>query len=162
MATTPTMLARPRARGSRCCDVTAGTELVGEAAERLAAELQALAHPIRLQLLDILARRGGEVCVCDLESAVPVKQPTVSHHLRLLREGGLVDTIRRGLWAYYLVRPEALAALRARIDRLLATQPAQIVPALPTAPGESQTPTAPPLPVRPAPRPGRRKDVATR
>jgi ArsR family transcriptional regulator len=72
-----------------------------------------------LQLLDILARHEGQVCVCDLEAAVPVRQPTVSHHLRLLREAGLVDFERRGLWAYYFVRRDALAALRARLTTLL-------------------------------------------
>jgi ArsR family transcriptional regulator len=84
-------------------------------AERLTRDLDALAHPIRLQLLDVLLRHEGRVCVCDLQAAVPVKQPTVSHHLRLLREAGLVTSERDGLWAYYRVRREALAALRARI-----------------------------------------------
>lgn len=55
------------------------------------------------------------MCVCDLEALVPVKQPTVSHHLRLLREAGLIGCERHGLWAYYFVQREALAALRARI-----------------------------------------------
>jgi ArsR family transcriptional regulator len=108
-----------RRRGSRCCGVAPRKLLDGEAAERLTGDLLALAHPVRLQILDILARRGGEVCVCDLEAALPVKQPTVSHHLRLLREAGLVDTVRKGLWAYYLVRPEALSALKARVGKAL-------------------------------------------
>jgi ArsR family transcriptional regulator len=77
--------------------------------------LTVLANPIRLQILDLLARSDGDVCVCDLESALPVKQPTVSHHLRLLREAGLIDCERRGLWAYYFVRREAVAALHQRV-----------------------------------------------
>jgi ArsR family transcriptional regulator len=108
-----------RERGSRCCDLDAGPGLDTEALERVSADLELLAHPVRLRILDILARRGGEVCVCDLEGAVPVKQPTVSHHLRILREAGLVDTVRRGVWAYYFVRPEILAALRRRVSGLL-------------------------------------------
>lgn len=59
------------------------------------------------------------MCVCDLEAAVPVKQPTVSHHLRLLREAGLVESERRGLWAYYFLKREALADLRGRITEAL-------------------------------------------
>ncbi|HMA37350.1 MAG TPA: metalloregulator ArsR/SmtB family transcription factor [Chloroflexia bacterium] len=104
-----------RKPGSRCC-TSAGPGLDPAAAQALADDLQILAHPIRLQLLDLLARSAGQVCVCDLESAVPVKQPTVSHHLRLLREAGLIDCEKQGLWAYYFVKREAVAALRERID----------------------------------------------
>jgi ArsR family transcriptional regulator len=81
--------------------------------------LALLAHPIRLQILDILARKEGEVCVCDLDEALPVKQPTISHHLRLLREAGIVDCHTRSLWAYYFIRPRALRDLRTRIAREL-------------------------------------------
>ncbi len=89
-------------------------------AQDLAAQIQILAHPVRLQIIDVLAHHGGQVCVCDLEAVLPVKQPTVSHHLRLLRAAGLVDCECRGPWAYYFLRREALAALRARLDRYLA------------------------------------------
>jgi ArsR family transcriptional regulator len=89
--------------------------LSAEAAQQFTDDLSILAHPIRMQILDILGRSAGQVCVCDLEAALPVKQPTVSHHLRLLREAGLIDCERRGLWAYYFVQREALAALRLRI-----------------------------------------------
>jgi ArsR family transcriptional regulator len=89
-----------------------------ETLERMSADLELLAHPVRLQILDLLVRRGGEVCVCDLEGAVPVKQPTVSHHLRLLREAGWVDTVRKGVWAYYSVRPEVMRAVRQRVQRV--------------------------------------------
>ena len=90
------------------------------AATRATADLEILAHPIRMQLLDVLVRKEGHVCVCDLEAAVPVKQPTVSHHLRLLRDAGLVHSERQGLYAYYRVDKEKLNALRNRITSRLA------------------------------------------
>jgi ArsR family transcriptional regulator len=85
------------------------------AARQLSDDMGLLGHPIRLQILDMLAQRDGQVCVCDLEGALPVKQPTVSHHLKLLREAGLIGCERRGLWAYYSVDRAALAALRGRV-----------------------------------------------
>ena len=105
-----------RRRGERCCHPAAKPTVRTAAAERLTADLSILAHPVRLQLLDVLLHNEGRVCVCDLEAAVPVKQPTVSHHLRLLRAAGLVTSERVGLWAHYRVRREALAALRVRIE----------------------------------------------
>jgi ArsR family transcriptional regulator, arsenate/arsenite/antimonite-responsive transcriptional repressor len=108
-----------RRRGERCCDPSAKPTVRTADAERLTADLTILAHPIRLLLLDVLLHNEGRVCVCDLEAAVPVKQPTVSHHLRLLRAAGLVTSERDGLWAYYRVRREALAALRGRIEGAL-------------------------------------------
>ena len=98
-----------------CCAPIAPTRLDDEAAQRFTDDLTILAHPIRVQILDLLSRSSGDVCVCDLEAALPVKQPTVSHHLKLLREAGLIDCERRGLWAYYFVQREALAVLRQRI-----------------------------------------------
>jgi ArsR family transcriptional regulator len=103
------------ARSAGCCAEPLPVRLSAEAVQQFSNDLQILAHPIRMQILDILGRSAGQVCVCDLESALPVKQPTVSHHLRLLREAGLIDCERRGLWAYYFVQREALTALRARI-----------------------------------------------
>ena len=76
-----------RKRGVRCCS-NAEPRLTAEAAQQVSDDLQILAHPIRLQILDLLAQSEGQVCVCDLEAAVSVKQPTVSHHLRLLRDAG--------------------------------------------------------------------------
>lgn len=103
----------------RCCG-GAASRLSEEEARHLSEDLQVLAHPVRLQILDILAQRAGQVCVCDLEAALPVKQPTISHHLRILREAGLVGFERRGLWAYYYVQRAALAALRERLESRLA------------------------------------------
>jgi ArsR family transcriptional regulator len=105
--------------GERCCDRTAVPRVSLSEATALAGDFDILANPIRLQLLDVLARNEGRVCVCDLEAAVPVKQPTVSHHLRVLREGGFIDSEKVGQWVYYRVRREALRALRQRITRTL-------------------------------------------
>ena len=102
-------------QAASCCDPSAPTRLDGQAAQQFSDDLNILAHPIRIQILDLLSRSAGDVSVCDLEAALPVKQPTVSHHLKLLREVGLIDCERRGLWAYYFVQREALAALRQRI-----------------------------------------------
>jgi ArsR family transcriptional regulator len=104
-----------RVKGDRCCGSETRPKLSFAAAQQATADLEILAHPVRLQLLDVLARNEGQVCVCDLEAAVPVKQPTVSHHLRLLREAGLIDFEKQGLWAYYFVNRRELVALRARI-----------------------------------------------
>jgi ArsR family transcriptional regulator, arsenate/arsenite/antimonite-responsive transcriptional repressor len=103
-----------------CCDAELPAMMSAAEAERATADLEILAHPIRMQLLDMLVRKGdGEVCVCDLEGEVSVKQPTVSHHLKLLREAGLVTSERRGLYAYYRVNRSALDALRGRIVQRL-------------------------------------------
>lgn len=105
--------------GDRCCDRTASPRFAISEAARLAGDFDILANPVRLQLLDVLARNEGRVCVCDLEAAVPVKQPTVSHHLRLLREAGLIDSEKVGQWVYYRVRRDSLRALQGRIGRAL-------------------------------------------
>jgi arsenite methyltransferase len=86
-----------------------------EELEGLTEDFGLLAHPVRLRLLAELAASRDPVCVCDLELAVPVKQPTVSHHLKLLRSAGLVESEKRGLWAYYRLRAGALDGLRNRL-----------------------------------------------
>ena len=108
-----------RQLGERCCDVSARPSRTYAEATSLAADLEYLAHPVRLQLLDVLARNEGRVCVCDLEAAVPVKQPTVSHHLRLLREAGLVESEKVGQWVYYRIRRDEARALRERVHQAL-------------------------------------------
>ena len=80
---------------------------------RLAAVAKALGDPIRLQLVDVLRKHAGKVCVCELVPLFDIGQPTLSHHLKKLREAGIVDSERRGLWAYYYVIPEALEELSA-------------------------------------------------
>jgi ArsR family transcriptional regulator len=99
--------------GEPCCEPLVLPDVAPERAERLAAVAKALGDPIRLQLVDVLRRHAGQVCVCELTPLFDVGQPTVSHHLRVLREAGLVDSERRGLWAYYYVTPGALDGLGA-------------------------------------------------
>src|SRR2546429_2391238 len=82
-----------------------------EAREELAARFKALADPTRVAIVNRLAA-ADEVCVCDLNSAFPLSQPTISHHLKILREAGLVESSRRGTWAYYRLAPAAGQALR--------------------------------------------------
>ena len=80
------------------------------AAADLASCFKALADPTRVAIINRLAA-AGEVCVCDLTAACRLSQPTVSHHLKLLRQAGLVDSTRRGTWAYYRLVPETIAQL---------------------------------------------------
>ncbi len=87
-----------------------------EAAD-IAVKLKALADPVRLQLFSAIASRtGSEACVCDISTDVDVSQPTVSHHLKVLREAGLLTSQRRASWVYYAVVPEALASLSVVLD----------------------------------------------
>ena len=104
--------------GSACCDPGKLPMLQPETADRLAGVLKALAHPVRIQIMYILAQVGGRVCVCDIESQFDIKQPTISHHLRLLREAGLVDAEQRGLYMFYRVTPEALTFLTGHLHKL--------------------------------------------
>jgi ArsR family transcriptional regulator len=108
-----------RQLGERCCDVQSRPSRSFSDAASIAAELEHLAHPVRLQLLDILARNEGRVCVCDLEASVPVKQPTVSHHLRLLREAGLIESEKVGQWVYYRIKRDSARELRERVQQVL-------------------------------------------
>lgn len=105
-----------RQPGMRCCNGLEYDHLNDGEAQHLSDDLSILAHPIRLQILDMLARHPGQVCVCDLEAALPVKQPTISHHLKLLRAAGLIDCERHGLWAYYFVQRDAMRALYTRVN----------------------------------------------
>ena len=100
-----------RPNGEPCCEPVVYPEVARQQAERMAAVAKALGDPIRVQLVDVLRQHAGEVCVCELTPLFDVGQPTVSHHLKVLRQAGVVDSVRRGLWAYYFVRPEALEDL---------------------------------------------------
>jgi ArsR family transcriptional regulator len=82
--------------------------------DQLAARFKALADPTRVGIVNALAQ-GDEVCVCNLTDAFGLSQPTISHHLRILRQAGLVEASRRGTWAYYRLVPEAVDALRAAL-----------------------------------------------
>jgi ArsR family transcriptional regulator, arsenate/arsenite/antimonite-responsive transcriptional repressor len=92
------------------CAVPLVREPIGEnAAAGLAQVFKALGDPVRLRLLSLIgAHQGGEVCVCDLTTAFDLTQPTISHHLRVLREAGIITSERRGTWVYYRLVPAAL------------------------------------------------------
>ena len=95
-----------------CCSPMTREPLPIEEAEQLARMFKALGDPIRLRLLSVIAsHEGGEACVCELTGGFPVTGPTISHHLKVLRETGLIEGERRGTWIYYRVLPEALQAL---------------------------------------------------
>jgi ArsR family transcriptional regulator, arsenate/arsenite/antimonite-responsive transcriptional repressor len=102
-----------RASGERCCEPVVYPDVEHEQAHRMAEVAKALGDPIRLQLVDVLRKHAGKVCVCELVPLFAVSQPTLSHHLKKLREAGLVDSERHGLWAYYYVTPDALEELSA-------------------------------------------------
>ena len=101
-----------RPAGEQCCEPVAHPAVRPEEAGRLAAIAKALGDPIRMQLVDVLRDHAGEVCVCELVPLFDLSQPTVSHHLKVLREAGIVGSERRGLWVYYYVNPESLEELR--------------------------------------------------
>ncbi|MDP9309609.1 MAG: metalloregulator ArsR/SmtB family transcription factor [Chloroflexota bacterium] len=127
VAQEPVILEPKRQIGQACCAVVAPR--LGDAAAKSAADLlKALADPARLQILAILAQSSGSVCVCDLEGVVGLpdpqtgqrpKQPTISHHLKVLRAAGLVGCEKQGLWAYYVVDRERLAEAQALLAALL-------------------------------------------
>jgi ArsR family transcriptional regulator len=102
-----------RAAGERCCDPVVYPDVRRDHALRIAEVAKALGDPIRLQLVDVLRKHAGKVCVCELVPLFDVSQPTLSHHLKKLREAGIVDSERKGLWAYYYVIPDALEELSA-------------------------------------------------
>ena len=97
--------------GMRCCEPVVYPDVEREEAERMASIAKALSDPVRLQLVDVLRKHAGKVCVCELIPLFDLAQPTVSHHLKILRSAGIVDSERRGLWAYYYVKPEGLKEL---------------------------------------------------
>ena len=97
-----------------CCPALFQSSPLTQAeAEQLAAAFRAIADPTRLRLISLLASSpGGEACVCDLVEPLKLSQPTVSHHLKLLYEAGLLEREKRGLWVYYRLVPKRLQALR--------------------------------------------------
>ncbi|MGW0769093.1 ArsR/SmtB family transcription factor [Streptomyces sp. NPDC002676] len=98
-----------------CCPVMSAAPLDEDQAADLAKVFKALGDPVRLRLMSMIASRGpgGEVCVCELTPAFDLSQPTISHHLKLLRQTGLIDCERRGTWVYYWVLPGVLDKLAA-------------------------------------------------
>lgn len=111
----------PLSVASPPCEATPRTRapMTGETATELAVLFKALADPVRLRLLSAIASRAdGEACVCDLSTGIDVTQPTISHHLKVLREAGLLTSERRASWVYYRVVPHALRQL----SNVLATE----------------------------------------
>jgi ArsR family transcriptional regulator len=102
-----------RPAGERCCQPVVYPDVQREHAARMASVAKALGDPIRLQLVDVLRLHAGKVCVCELVPLFDLSQSTISHHLKVLRQAGIVGSERQGLWAYYYVRPDALQELSA-------------------------------------------------
>jgi len=103
--------------GLACCTPLTGTPMSADQAEQVAPLLKALADPVRLRLLSLVAsHENREACVCDLTDAFDLSQPTISHHLKVLHTAGLLDRDKRGVWVYYAVRPGALAAVANLFD----------------------------------------------
>ncbi len=100
-----------RAKGEACCEPLVFPDVAPQRAQRMATLAKALADPIRIQLLDVLRKHAGKVCVCELVPLFDVSQPTISHHLKVLRQAGLVESEKQGLWAYYYVLPGGLDEL---------------------------------------------------
>ena len=100
-----------RQAGGACCEPVVYPDVERNRAEHMARLAKALGDPVRLQLVDVLRKHAGKVCVCELVPLFDVAQPTVSHHLKVLREAGIVGSERQGLWAYYYVVPDALEEL---------------------------------------------------
>src|SRR5215203_1861503 len=97
--------------GEPCCEPVVYPDVERARAERMGEVAKALGDPVRIQLVDVLRKHAGKVCVCELVPLFDLSQPTVSHHLKKLRDAGIVGSERRGLWAYYYVNPEALEEL---------------------------------------------------
>lgn len=103
-----------RPRGTRCRCAPRARLPEGQA-ERQSGDLGLLANPIRLQLLHLLLDQPEPICVCDLMGALELKQPTVSHHLKLLKDAGIVDSEKRGVWSHWSVKRDGLAQLKRRL-----------------------------------------------
>src|SRR5271169_1792939 len=110
------LLVLANADPAACCPPLSRTPLTAEQAGQVAPLLKALADPVRLRLMSLVASHaGGEACVCDLNDAFDLSQPTISHHLKVLHDAGMLDRDKRGVWVYYRARTQALASLGALI-----------------------------------------------
>ena len=104
-------------RAEACSTPLVGEPISESAAAELAQVFRALGDPVRLRLVSLIgAHQGGEVCVCDLTAAFALTQPTISHHLKVLREAGIIGCERRGTWVYYSVLPAALGRMAALLS----------------------------------------------
>lgn len=112
-----TIVGPPDSGTAACSPPLIGQPLGESAAADLAQNFRALGDPVRLRLVTLIgAHQGGEVCVCDLTSAFNLTQPTISHHLKVLREAGIIDSERRGTWVYYRLVPAALERMGALLS----------------------------------------------
>jgi ArsR family transcriptional regulator len=100
-----------RARPEGCCPVRAVRPLPARDQERLVAAFKALADPTRIEILRLVRGQRGPVCVCDIVDRFDLSQPTISHHLKVLREGGLLRASKIGIWAFYELDPDAATLL---------------------------------------------------
>ncbi|GAA4069983.1 metalloregulator ArsR/SmtB family transcription factor [Actinomadura miaoliensis] len=108
----PAAAAEPRAGTEACCSPLVCAPLGPEEAAELAPLFKAIGDPVRLRLLSLIAcHEGGEACVCELTDAFDLTPPTISHHLKVLKQAGLIDSERRGTWVYYWVNPQVLQRL---------------------------------------------------
>nr|BFD88328.1 metalloregulator ArsR/SmtB family transcription factor [Streptomyces sp. Xyl84] len=116
---------------SGCCPRLLTAPLEEDQSAELAPVFKALGDPVRLRLLSMIAsQQGGEICVCDLTPAFELSQPTISHHLKLLKQAGLIASERRGTWVYYRLLPEKTDQLAAILTR--PGKPAAQTPDVPT------------------------------
>jgi ArsR family transcriptional regulator len=100
-----------RAKGERCCEPVVYPDVERDQANRMATIAKAIADPVRLQLVDVLRKHAGKVCVTELVPLFELSQPTISHHLKALRDAGILQSEKRGLWVYYYVEDGALDEL---------------------------------------------------
>jgi ArsR family transcriptional regulator len=113
----------PEAAGAECCAPLACEPLPESGAQELALLFKAVADPVRLRLLSLIAcHDGGESCVCDLLDAFDMTPPSISYHLKILREAGLISSERRGTWVYYRVNPDVMT----RMSAVLVPQPSAL------------------------------------
>jgi ArsR family transcriptional regulator, arsenate/arsenite/antimonite-responsive transcriptional repressor len=106
-----------RPAGEPCCEPVVFPDVDAGQAAQIAEVAKALGDPIRVQLVDVLRKHPGKACVCELVPLFELSQPTVSHHLKVLRDAGIVSSERRGLWAFYYVNPDAMEDLSKWLDR---------------------------------------------
>jgi ArsR family transcriptional regulator, arsenate/arsenite/antimonite-responsive transcriptional repressor len=108
---------RPGPGDPLCCTPLVAEPVSAAEAEQMSVLFKAIADPVRLRLVSLIAsHEGGEACVCELTGAFEVTAPTISHHLKTLRESGLIGSERRGTWVYYRINPGVLARMSALLS----------------------------------------------
>jgi ArsR family transcriptional regulator len=111
-----------RTRPNGCCDmVNDPTPLPRGERDHVVAMLKALSDPTRLDIFRLVAAQSAPICACDVVDRFQVSQPTISHHMKVLRDAGLISVSRRGVWAYYAAEPHGLALLQGVLDELAPT-----------------------------------------